>query len=104
MKWLVVLLAYLLAGTAAAQPVDQPSFKERYLADLQKEGAAKHIAPEGWVVIDTGETLDLGAGEGPLYEVYHRSRPHTCIVAVHPKDPTLSAVLECFPRVVDQDS
>lgn len=95
MQKTLALVALVLASWAAQAEL---SFMERFKAELRAHSDAAKVSPDGWVVIDTGQTHDNGEGPGPLYEVYHETAPHSCLVAVHPKDPTLMAVIGCYPR------
>lgn len=105
-KTLALVVLVLASWAAHAEPTPterlkaETRFMERFKAELRAHSAEHNVDPKGWVVKDTGQKIDNGEGPGPVYEVYHNSKPHTCLVAVHPKDPTQMAVLGCHPREV----
>ncbi|HYF28592.1 MAG TPA: hypothetical protein VD931_22825 [Baekduia sp.] len=71
-------------------------FQAQLRADKTGESKAAGLNPMGWKVVDTGDKIDLGAGEGPIVIVSHPSIPHECMVALHPTQD-LSAMLGCVP-------
>lgn len=88
MKRLVAAIVLALASTlASAQETRAQVLQKMFEADGKK----------GWIIKDTGDKIDLGAGEGPIFEITLPELPHSCYVAMHPT-AAKAAVLICFPK------
>lgn len=105
MKTLLAVLLVLLSGCATVAPVDDPRaarleyVRESLQAQLDANGDKDTVRIE-----DTGKDINVGEGDGPLVIVKLPKHGRECLMALHPTNKDLFAVVGCddVPPVTEQ--
>jgi hypothetical protein len=94
----LLLLAASCTPPAHAEPYghDRASMVKNYEKSMNLEAKKEGHKGLKMIVEDTGQSMDLGEGEGPVVIVKVPSKGHECLVALHPKEQ-LSAIIGCAP-------